>query len=565
MSEAFGVECVAKSEVACENASNFTFDETMHRLSLVTSNSLDVIVHIKNSGRSLRDAQRLPQLESSFKTDPWAQVDSSRGDSSSAPMNGPKWNTSVGGSRATDLLTAATKLPTCPDRCLDHRQCQASLSQETTAHRIMLRHERASKAQKNKDALATQLAGSMLSRQAEGQRLFASHDKIAGDHCLTERNQSELEMTTPDSVQNVPDRALDPTPSKWEVHYNMAIQALQSKRFGCAVTHFRDSLQIMRSTEIDSLSMADAHKGLGLAYASDGKDGKARIHFQECLEIEERKPNSDVRLVETTELLGEVCYRTGDYGEAKRNFQRAFDLSQSIWGREHAKSIHMLGSIAKTYYSAGSYNDALVAYESVLQTTQQLFGNEAVQTADAMNNIALVYRVLSEYNPALTLLKSAFKVYSSSLGLGQMRLADVANNIGIIYLEQNMLSEAEDYFQQAVRINERSFGNGHMKTEALENLGITYQRLGHVRKALSCFARVLLISKEFPAGRAHNVRTANLYKNIGLVSQSLGQHRLASRYFEKREKILANRRKLSRVGKASSSDRGRERPNERHL
>ena len=552
----FGVEGVTNSELAYEKASRFPLDETMHRLSLVTADSLDVIVHIKNSGCSPRDAQTIPQLQAAFKTDT-AQVDSTRGDSNSAPseefsiaqaIHDPKWSASVAGCR-----TASATFPTGLDRCIDPTECQTSPSQGPRAHRTALCHEKASEPQKNQDALLTQLPGK-LSRQPEGLGLFQSHKKIVL-RCLTERNP-EMELGGQASVQNVPERALDPTPSKWEVHYNMAIQALQSKRFSCAVKHFGDSLQTMRATEINSLCMADAHKGLGLAYASDGKDGKARTHFQECLDLEERKPNSDVRLVETTELLGEVCYRAGDYGEAKRNFQRGFELSQAIWGSEHETSIHMLGSIAKTYHAAGLYNDALVAYQSVLQNTQQLFGNEALQTADAMNNIALVYRVLSEYNHALTLLESAFKIYSSSLGLGQMRSADVANNIGVIYLEQNMLSEAEDYFQRAVRINKRLFGNGHIKTtEALENLGITYQRRGQVRKALSCFANVLLISKDLPAGRAHDIRTANLYKNIGLLSRSLGQHRLTSRYFGKREKILENRRKLCRVGKASSWER----------
>lgn len=466
----------------------------------------------------------------------------------------PKWGTSITGCRTKE--TVSTKLAASP-RCLGPEECQNSEGETHTVpiHGSLFCHE-ISQEKRCQGSPFTLSLGKMSSLQVNRSVSFSSHDETSAIRCLTEINQANRGGKA--DVQNIPNKALDleAIPRRWEAHYNSGIENLKAKRFACAATHFEDSLRIMYDIGIDILCIAGAHKGLGLAYASDGKDGKARTHFHKCLFTEAREfGNSDIRLVETSELLGEVCHRIGDYNEAKRNFGRAFGIAKAIWGSKHPKSIELLGSLAKTFYAAGWYNDSLAAYQVILRNTQQAFGHEAVQTADAMNNLALIYRVMLEYDCALALLEAALKIYSGSLVLDQMKSADIANNIGVVYLEQGKLSEAEAYFRRALGIHKQLFRNGHVETiEALENLGITYQMLGQVGKALGYFARVLLIVNKLPPGsRVHNVNMANLYGNIGSLCQALDQQCLASSYFGKCGRILVNRRKLCRRTRSATT------------
>jgi tetratricopeptide (TPR) repeat protein len=321
--------------------------------------------------------------------------------------------------------------------------------------------------------------------------------------------------------------------------YNLAVQCAKSRAFDKAIPLFIRCLEIMTQTfGVNHLYVADTHDGLGLTYATTGRNIEAERHFRESLTIKMKSLSvGDPRLADTCEHLGEVYFRMGDFQEARKYFQRAFSIAENVSGMDHPKSSQLLESIARTNHAMGLYTEALTVYKSVREIRQRLFGQQGIETADVSNNLAITYQALSAYDQALELLQLTLSIYEKQLGGDDARTADVINNIGVVYSEQGKFTKARGYFERALRIKQQIFGKGHINTmDALNNLSVTYGSMGHVVKALLLFTQALDITKRF-YGVCH-VNTADMYGNVGRAWLSLGQTRVAREYIQRSRQIL---------------------------
>lgn len=350
-----------------------------------------------------------------------------------------------------------------------------------------------------------------------------------------ERNLRDLPLEPPESMRTDFAKGLE----GWTRTYNLAVQYMRLRKFDEGILHFTRCLETTdRLFKADQIYIADAHKGLGLAYAIKGETREAERHLQQSLNLKMRYLGSaDSRLINDFEVLGEICFRRSDFKEALLHLKRAFSIAKRIWGLQHPKSSQLFESIARTCHAMGMYPEALAAYKSACQIRQQLFGEHALSTADVINNMAITYQSLFEYEKALRLLESALRVYEIQLGKSDMRIAYVVNNMGVIYFQQHNLTKAKEHFERALEIKQWLFGKNHINTaDALYNLGITYQKMGHFLKALLSFTAVLRIAGRFDWHC--RVHADDMDTTFGSPLVSPDQRRVASQYFEKTRQIL---------------------------
>ncbi|GAB4130875.1 MAG: hypothetical protein OHK0045_04530 [Raineya sp.] len=223
---------------------------------------------------------------------------------------------------------------------------------------------------------------------------------------------------------------------------------------------------------------------------------------------------------------GRMLGYQGKYQEAEKKYPRALRMFQEI-GDEPMQAQTMY-SLAVSWYRLGDYDRA----EPLFEKAQYLFSKLSQKAeADCLTGIGACKEKKGEYDKALDYYLKAAKIkeenspnqaYSEYLSIG---------NIYNFYLFS--YDSALEYYKKAYDIGV-STNNKKIQAQALNNLGLIYEKQNHYEKAIESYQLALLYSKEvgYLYGQNYN------YRNLANVYTKLGKHTEALAFREEAGKLL---------------------------
>ena len=213
---------------------------------------------------------------------------------------------------------------------------------------------------------------------------------------------------------------------------------------------------------------------------------------------------------------GRMLGYQGKYQEAEKKYPRALRMFQELG--DELMQAEVMYSLAVAWYRLGNYDRA----EALFEKTQYLFSklSQKTETADCFTGIGACKEKKGEYDKALDYYLKAAKIkeennpnqaYSEYLSIG---------NIYNFYLFS--YEAAFEYYQKAydIGINTK---NKRIQAQALNNLGLIYEKQNKYDKAIETYQLALQYSKEvgYLYGQNYN------YRNLANVHTKLGKHNQA--------------------------------------
>ena len=193
-----------------------------------------------------------------------------------------------------------------------------------------------------------------------------------------------------------------------------------------------------------------------------------------------RDSDYDLGMANSLNNIGVVNKNRGNYDEALEGYLTALSIFREAGDqRGMAKTLSNMGNI---YSSLGEPKEALGFFKQ----SDSLFTKLADTTRliGVYNNLGNVYFVLGQIEQALAYYYRALALYNSPAVDDQSgNPFNPYMNIGQVYFARNDLDSALYYYERSL-LMERSQNHADGEALALNNIGVVYQKLGDLNKAL---------------------------------------------------------------------------------
>lgn len=247
---------------------------------------------------------------------------------------------------------------------------------------------------------------------------------------------------------------------------------------------------------------------IALTYQALGKIDDAIEYANKGMTIA-LKLNDKQTKIEAFNTIGIINSYIGDLHIALENHESALLIAEEIGDK--VSEANQLGNIGIIYRLKKQFNEALEKERKVLVIFKEI-GND-LGVVSAMNGIAIILmeRGIRDRSKKDTK-EAAVKFEKALLLANKMKLtsikASILNNIGILYWFINKPGQAMQCHEEVLRIAQ-TIGNKHCEGSALVAMGMDYERMGDLEKALGYYKNARDIFSQIGAKRKNaNVRQA---------------------------------------------------------
>lgn len=144
----------------------------------------------------------------------------------------------------------------------------------------------------------------------------------------------------------------------------------------------------------------------------------------------------------------------------------------------------------------------------------------------ACHNLALALDRAGDSAGAIDFYRQSLGLAISRLGGGHPEIANIGNNLGASLLKTRRFQEAREYFELALRHDEKAGRPDRTLTvQIFKNLGITEQRLGNPGAAIGLYQQALAVWTG--ATSPPDADIAEIYNNLGVAYGAVGDRRQA--------------------------------------
>jgi DNA-binding NtrC family response regulator/tetratricopeptide (TPR) repeat protein len=223
--------------------------------------------------------------------------------------------------------------------------------------------------------------------------------------------------------------------------------------------------------------------------------------------------------------------------EAKLHASQALAIAEN--NKEPRIKAMSLNNLATIHRQEGKIEEALEFAVKALKISE-IINDEHIK-ASVHSNIGLCLEQKGEIDEAIGRYEKSIAIY---LEIGAERgLSTTYNNLGNAYWDKGDLEKALEYHQKSLAIKEKLRDNiattpdsnefdlreiSHMISVSQNNLGLLYEDMGDLEKAIECFYRSL-VEKEKCNDR---IGIPSCYNNIGEIYMKRGRLEKAIQLFE---------------------------------
>lgn len=214
--------------------------------------------------------------------------------------------------------------------------------------------------------------------------------------------------------------------------------------------------------------------------------------------------------------LGRTYDELGRYTQAMSDYQTALELwdalaleladTASIADIQFNRAV-VLNGLGRSLRTLGNYAQARTRYDEALAIHRQQ--NNRREQAIILDEIAKLLSLQGQYEAALRIHDQALTIITGNDPLGENR---ILNNIGVTYQTLGRLQRALALYREALAINGLDSAS---QLITLINLASVYVRLQNLEAAEQYFQQVLALQKQDPTLVANPFREAKLASDIG--------------------------------------------------
>lgn len=302
------------------------------------------------------------------------------------------------------------------------------------------------------------------------------------------------------------------------------------------------SLSVSFSLSAQSLSYADIDSLLQVYYYRGDYQTAANFAQQGAEKARKERGDRDSLYAEYLGHRGFFLYQLTDYTAAEVCFVTAKNIKQQQLGEAHPAYWESLNSLASLYQKIENYNQAEVLYQQIIALEQRYPRYEGYDYTLSRNNLSTLYRDKGAFEQSEKMLLDALKKLpkdASGAMMASEQAAMVLNNLAITYDKMGRYEQAEPLFREVLRLWEQFVGKQHPEYAAtLNNLAALYYHNQEYEKAEALYLQVIQIDRK-TLGETHP-NNANNLNNLAELYRKIGRNADAKRLYQEANALWAS-------------------------
>lgn len=244
-----------------------------------------------------------------------------------------------------------------------------------------------------------------------------------------------------------------------------------------------------------SRDRVEARLWLGSTLRRHARWKDAELQSAAALDEATRLKDDDLAAAALSER-GQVLHATNQLAEAEPLMRRALELTEAIFGAEHAIVATALNNLAGLLHDTHRHAQAEPLMRRALAIDEASFGAAHPSVAIRLNNLARLLHVTDRPYEAEPLSRRALVIDEASLGQAHPSVAIRLNNLAGLLYDTGRFDEAEPLMRRALAIDEASFGEGHPNVARdLNNLALLLHDTNRLDEAEPLMRRALAIDQ----------------------------------------------------------------------
>lgn len=175
-------------------------------------------------------------------------------------------------------------------------------------------------------------------------------------------------------------------------------------------------------------------------------------------------------------------------------------VEDSVWYGKRLRIAKIASLVSYAYLSLGMKAQA-VEYAAKSLTHLEHVHLKGLKRTNSLgksyNRIGELYREIGEYHKAMEYYRQAYEISRINQGRISFSVGSVSNNIGETYYALGQYEEALEWHKQALDIRLK-IENHPYRTNSYDNLGMTYLKLGDMKKAKLYLDKALAARSKYP-------------------------------------------------------------------
>eukprot|EP00058_Branchiostoma_floridae_P018057 XP_002603546.1 hypothetical protein BRAFLDRAFT_79079 [Branchiostoma floridae] len=315
-----------------------------------------------------------------------------------------------------------------------------------------------------------------------------------------------------------------------------------------AAIYHQQSLQMKRTIYGENTAhpdIASSLGNLGLAWTDLGDYKKAVSYHEQSLQM-----NADYLW-----QLGCCLDHLGDYKKAVSYHEQSLQMKRTIYGENtaHPDIASSLGNLGVAWTDLGDHKKAVSYHQQSLQMKRTIYGENTAHPhiASSLGNLGLAWMDLGDYKKAISYHEQSLQMMRTIYGenTAHPHIASSLNNLGLAWMDLGDHKKAAIYYQQSLQMKRTIYGENTAHPDiamSLGNLGLAWMDLGDYKKAISYHEQSLQINglsmslqmwrSIFDENALHPDIIQSL-QNLEITWRKIGDDRKADIYFAELTKI----------------------------
>jgi len=186
------------------------------------------------------------------------------------------------------------------------------------------------------------------------------------------------------------------------------------------------------------------------------------------------------------------------FKEARTLYERALGIRETIFGKNHPKTIENLPDLAWTAFYSGDKAYAKSVIQRAVSTVQGGMNQKHSEVADLLGRLGILLAETGDTGGARILLERATDIRKRIFGHRSPEVAETLADLGLVYRNRNEPDRALRYYEEALEILEGIYGPVHPELEEviLDLIGVL-EEMGEKERAKKLHERLerILIKK----------------------------------------------------------------------
>ena len=179
-------------------------------------------------------------------------------------------------------------------------------------------------------------------------------------------------------------------------------------------------------------------------------------------------------------------YKRGEYKAAEFPCLTAVDLSTTLLGAEHPRTLTIISKLASIYGHLGRFEEASDLFSHVFQILSRVKGEGHADTLNCMGNLASMYHCQGRLPEAVVVLRRVIALQTLVLGHQHQNTLISKHELAVTYRDQGQLAESMYLFQEVIGEFQRVLGVEHPQTiTASHNASFTRWSQGYHEMAIA--------------------------------------------------------------------------------